>query len=124
MNWKPSTPRAALSLLAAVILGVGWGSAGVIYVALDDAADDLVVEQVQNSKMVRRDIQIYGGKMGLLGHDVSLWFSRHSHGKALWLPVAAVAGLTALMLVVVADQVQCEPEPAEGESEQGNDANG
>jgi hypothetical protein len=104
MTWKPTTPQAALRLAAAVILLVGWGSAWVIYLAADAVPEDPVLEQMQNSKMIRRDLQIYGGKMNLLSYDAGRWFSRHSHGQALWLPIAALSGLTALVLVVVADQ--------------------
>ncbi len=106
MTWKPSTPHAKLRLLAAIILLAGLGSAGVIYLTVEDTPEDPLVEQIQNSKRVRRELEIYGGKLNLIGHDLSLWFDRQWHGKALWFPIAALTGFTSMVLFAVADHMQ------------------
>jgi hypothetical protein len=106
MRWGPTNPQSSVCLVAAALLLAGWGSAAVIYFTLDDVPENSVIEQMENSKLIRRDLQLYGGKMTLLGHDAGRWFHRHSHGKALWLPIAALTGLTSLVLLVAADQMQ------------------
>ena len=112
MKWKTTSPQATLRLVAAIILLAGWGSAGVVYFTVEVAPEDPLVEQVQNSKKVRRDLEIYGGKLFLVAHDWTQWFNGLWHGKALWLPIAGLTGFTSLVLFVVADHLRPAPDSA------------
>ena len=109
MQWQPATPKVVLRRVAILLLLVGWVSAGVIYLTVEDEPENPWVEEIQNSKKYRHEIEVYGGKLNIIGNDLSRWWDRLWHGKALALTIAALTAFTSLMLIVAASHLQLPP---------------
>lgn len=109
MKWDHANPQASLRRVAAIILLAGWATAGVIYFTVDEVPENPGIDQIENSRMLRRELELYGGKLNLMGHDLSRWFARQWQGKALWFPIAALTSFTSLVLFVVADHIEPLP---------------
>lgn len=124
MKLRTANPEASLRLVAAIILLAGWATAGVIYFTVDDVPENPGVDQIENSRMLRRELEMYGGKLNLMGHDLSRWFARLWQGKALWCPIAALTSFTSLVLFVVAEHIQPVPNSPSVKDEQRNGPTG
>ena len=79
------------------ILGAGWLAAGAIYLTAAEPAENPLADQLDNSKIYRRSLELYGGKANLLATDFSRWFDGLWHGQALALTVAVLTALAAAL---------------------------
>lgn len=103
MNWKLSNKHYCLNLISAIILLVGLGSAGLIYVTAQDESDsDLEYKIIGDkmypvipSKMYVHNLEVYGGKGLVLADDVIRWFYGLWYGRSLAVTIAWISGITA-----------------------------
>lgn len=109
MKHPPVSPPVALRLAAVLVLLAGLLSAGVVYVMADEATEDPWTQQIQNSKLYRRDLEIYGGKLNVVGADLGQWFTGLWHGRTLAFTIVALTGGASLVLAVVASQMPPAP---------------
>ena len=98
----------------AFVLVAGLAGAGWIYRTVDDGPDlagayqIVVVDGVpraiapSESKAYVRDVQRFGGKMGLVLDDIGRWWNGLWHGKALALTVASLTVAVSFALYFVA----------------------
>ena len=94
--------RVRLYFISAIILLVGLGSAVFIYLEAEDASDNLSIEQFENSKIYKHDLELYGGKLNLLANDFSHWFEGLWHGKNLSYTVAFITIFISLGFLLIA----------------------
>ena len=85
---------------ATLLTGVGISVA--LYLAAEDTADSEMVMEFRNSKVFRHDVEVYGGKLSLLGDQFSLWFSGLWQGRQLGVTVGCVSIAVALALFAIA----------------------
>jgi len=93
--------RESLILIGAIIMLVGLGSSILIYkLAGNDSNRVLGYEIIdgsaypirpEDSKMYRRDLELYGGKAAVVVDDFSRWFVGLWHGKSLAFTVAGIS---------------------------------
>jgi len=108
-----------LYVCAAVILVTGLCSAALIWFNVEDelppAVGYIVVDgkpqpiDPGSSRAYVREVQRYGGKMGVLFDEFNRWFAGFWHGKTLGLTVGWISLLAALALFVYASTLRREP---------------
>ncbi len=100
--------RESLILIGAIIMLVGLGSAILIYQLAGDNSDSVLGYEIidgsaypirpEDSRVYRRDLELYGGKAAVFADDFSRWFVGLWHGKSL---AFTVAGISIFISVVV-----------------------
>jgi hypothetical protein len=96
MKLKCSNPEARRYFITALILLIGLGSALLIYLTADNASDNGLVNDFENSKKYMHDLELYGGKANVLANELTKWFSGLWHGKSLAFTVACITIIIAL----------------------------
>jgi hypothetical protein len=106
MKWKISHRHACLNFISLVILLGGLGSAIRIYqTAGIDSSTVLGYEggdgsaypaMPEDSKKFLRDLELYGGKTGMLLYEFRIGFAGLWHGKSLAYTVACITILISL----------------------------
>ena len=101
MKRKVADLRESLILIGAIIMLVGLGSAILIYQSAGDDSDSVLGYEIidgsaypirpEDSRVYRRDLELYGGKAALLADDFSRWFVGLWHGKSLAFTVAGIS---------------------------------
>ena len=101
MKQKVADLRESLILIGAIIMLVGLGSAILIYQSTGDNSDSVLGYEIidgsaypirpEDSRMYRRDLELYGGKAAVLADDFSRWFVGLWHGKSLAFMVAGIS---------------------------------
>jgi hypothetical protein len=101
MKRKVADLRESLILIGAIIMLVGLGSAILIYQSAGDDSDIVLGYEIidgsaypirpEDSRMYRRDLELYGGKAAVLADDFSRWFVGLWHGKSLASMVAGIS---------------------------------
>ena len=95
-------------IVTAGILAIGLASALLIYLTAGVPAENPLADQLENSKIYRRSLELYGGKANLLAADFSRWFGALWHGKSLALSVAIIAVLVAAIYHFIASPLPPE----------------
>jgi ABC-type phosphate/phosphonate transport system permease subunit len=90
MNWKILTRRTWLNLISVIILVVGLDIATLIY----QRAGNVNRIMLEDSKMYRHNLEVFGGKFMVMIDDFRLWFLGLWHGKSL----AIIIGCITLIL--------------------------
>jgi hypothetical protein len=111
MRWVITKLHTRLSLVGAIVLLVGLGSAGVIYLtAGNDSGDFLGYEMVggevyqvspEESKTYKHELEVYGGKANVLADEFMRWFAGLWHGKSLAITVACISIFTSVGIFFV-----------------------
>jgi hypothetical protein len=93
--------RESLILIGAIIMLVGLGSAILIYQTAGNDSDSVLGYEIidgsaypimpEDSRMYRRDLELYGGKAAVLADDFRRWFVGLWHGKALAFTIAGIS---------------------------------
>ena len=101
MKRKVAHLRESLILIGAIIMLVGLGSAIMIYQSAGDDSESVLGYEIidgsaypirpEDSRMYRRDLELYGGKAAVLADDFSRWFVGLWHGKSLAFTVAGIS---------------------------------
>jgi len=92
MNWKISKKRTWLNLISAIILLVGLSSAALIYQGAGNDSDDVL--GLENSRMYRHNLEVYGGKLNVIMDDFRRWFEGLWQGKSL----AVIIGCSTIII--------------------------
>lgn len=96
MKWEITNLLKRRNLITGVILLVGLGSATLIYLTADNAADSGLVNDFENSKKYIHDLELYGGKANVLANELTNWFTGLWQGKSLAFTVACITIVIAL----------------------------
>jgi hypothetical protein len=96
MKWKRTNPLTRRNLITAIILLLGLGSAILIYLTADNAAESGLVNDFENSKKYMHDLELYGGKANVLANELSNWFAGLWRGKSLAFTVGFITIVIAL----------------------------
>jgi hypothetical protein len=101
MKRKVAHLRESLILIGAIIMLVGVGSAIMIYQSAGDDSESVLGYEIidgsaypirpEDSRMYRRDLELYGGKAAVITDDFSRWFVGLWHGKSLAFTVAGIS---------------------------------
>jgi hypothetical protein len=102
MKWNTITRQTRLSIIAAVILLTGLGSAVLIYLTAEDESDNLMIYEFEQSKMYRHDLELYGGKLNVLTSEFMHWFDALWHGKSLAFTIAFIAVFISCAIILAA----------------------
>jgi hypothetical protein len=92
--------RLYLASIATLLVGLGLSAA--ICLTAEDVADNALVEGYRNSKSFRHDMEVYGGKMSLLGDQLNRWFTGLWQGRQLGITVGCISLTVALALFILA----------------------
>ena len=111
MKWKNRSLRTRLYLITAIILLVGMGSTILIYLTAENASDDILVHQFENSKKYRHDLELIGGKANVLAVQFCNWFAGLWHGKSLAFITACITVLISFGLFFVAYHLPSDSKP-------------
>ena len=101
--------KTRLNLIAAIILLIGVGSSVLIYFAADNAADNALINDFEQSKRYRHDLELTGGKTIVLASELANWFEGLWHGESLAYTVAFISIGVSMMVFFVAHHVQSDP---------------
>jgi hypothetical protein len=101
-----------LNLAAAIVLAAGGAASVAIYLTAVTREENVLVSEFQNSKVYRRELEVYGGKLSVVMDELGRWFSSLWQGENLAFTIAALSAVTALLLFLLA---RCIPSSAKGE---------
>jgi hypothetical protein len=102
MENKNANPQKRFHLVLSAILLAGFSSSAALYLTAEVPAENPLIDQLENSKIYRRSLELYGGKANLLAEEFSRWFGSLWHGKNLALSVAVVTVLIAALYYFIA----------------------
>ena len=105
MKWNITNLHKRLYLIAAIILVLGLGSAILIYVAAENASDNVLGYEPENSKMYLHDLELYGGKANVLANDFMRWFAGLWRGTSLALTIACITIFISFGLIFIANRL-------------------
>jgi hypothetical protein len=121
MKWKITDPQTCLNYIGVIIMLVGLGSATLIYwTAENDSSEPLGYEILDghaypimpgDSKIYLRNMQLYGGKAGVLADEFRRWFVGLWRGEALAYTVAFITTLISFLVFFFANHLQSNSEP-------------
>ena len=97
-----SVPVKRLYLASLVTLLTGLSVSATLYMSAADVADNALVEEFRKSKVFRRDLELYGGKMSLMGEQFNHWFTGLWQGRQLGITIGCISVTIALALLCVA----------------------
>jgi len=120
MEWKPARLHTWLNVASAIVMLAGLGCAAYIYqTAGNHSADTLGYEleggssypiRPEDSKKYQRDLEVIGGKAGVVLDDIRRSFSALWRGKSLAFMVAAISVLVSFGLYFTANRLPSGPE--------------
>ncbi|TMH82752.1 MAG: hypothetical protein E6H49_03945 [Betaproteobacteria bacterium] len=115
--------RKRLTFCSLIVAVVGLCSALLIYLTAGEGADggegfEIVMVDgkaypipLADTKMYRRELQRFGGKMALLLDDLNRWFASLWRGKSLAVTVVWITAFVSLALFLLARAMPPDPEP-------------
>jgi hypothetical protein len=87
MNWKILNRRIWLNCVGAISLIAGLVSAALIYVRAGNGYQVML----EDSKLYRHNLEVFGGKFMVMIDDFRLWFLGLWHGKSLAVIIGGAA---------------------------------
>jgi hypothetical protein len=115
MKRKVAHLRESLILIGAIIMLVGLGSAILIYQSAGDDSGSVLGYEIidgsaypikpEDSKVYRRDLELYGGKAAVIADDFSRWFVGLWHGKSLAFTVAGISLFISVVFFFAANRL-------------------
>jgi hypothetical protein len=102
MENKDTEKQKRVRFVSCAILAVGWIGAIAIYLTAAEPVENPLVDQLENSKIYRRSLELYGGKANLLAEQFNNWFGSLWHGKTLAFTVAVLAVIVAALYHFIA----------------------
>jgi hypothetical protein len=117
MNRHPDdTLQRRLSLLAGAILILGLGSSLLLYLTAVETPESSMVSEFENSKVYRRSLEVYGGKLSVVFDELSRWFAGLWQGESLAITVAVLSVVSAGAVFFVAGRLPYSPHDDEERS--------
>ena len=83
-----------------------------IYLTAANREENVLVREFQNSKVYRRELEVYGGKLSVVLDDLGRGFATLWQGENLAFTIAALSAVTALLLSWLARRI---PPPSKGD---------
>jgi hypothetical protein len=115
MNRKIAHLRESLILISIIILLLGLGSAILIYKTAGNNSDSVLGYEIidgisypimpEDSRIYRRDLELYGGKAASVVDDFRRWFVGLWHGKYLAFTVAGISIFMSLVFFFAANRL-------------------
>jgi hypothetical protein len=113
--------RESLILIGAIIMLLGLGSSIFIYQSAGNDSDGVLGYEIidgsaypirpEDSRMYRRDLELYGGKAAVVVDDFRRWFIGLWHGKSLAFTVAVISIFISLMFFFAANRLPSRLKP-------------
>jgi hypothetical protein len=113
--------RESLILIGAIIMLLGLGSSILIYQSAGGNSDGVLGYEIidgsaypirpEDSRMYRRDLELYGGKAAVVVDDFSRWFVGLWHGKFLAFTVAGISIFISFMFFFAASRLPSRLKP-------------
>ena len=107
--------RESLTLIGAIIMLVGLGSSIFIYQSVEDYSGGVLGYEIidgsaypirpEDSRIYRRDLELFGGKAAVVVDDFSRWFTGLWHGKSLAFTVAGISIFISFMFFFAATRL-------------------
>ena len=115
MKRKVADLRESLILIGAIIMLVGLGSAILIYQSAGNDSDSVLGYEIiggsaypirpEDSRIYRRDLELYGGKAAVVVDDFKRWFVELWHGKSFAFMVAAISIFISFIIFFIANRL-------------------
>jgi hypothetical protein len=113
--------RESLILIGAIIMLLGLGSSILIYQSAGNDSDGVLGYEImdgsaypirpEDSRIYRRNLELYGGKAAVVVDDFSRWFAGLWHGKSLAFTVAGISIFISLMFFFAANRLSARLKP-------------
>jgi len=133
MNWKIADLRTCLSIISAVIMLAGLGSAAYLYQAAENHSADILGYDIEgnsaypirpeDSKKYLRDLESISGKAGVVADDLRRRFAGLWQGKSLALMIAGISILVSFAFFYAANHLPSRLKP-DDQSEAGRNEAG
>jgi len=94
-----------LDIAARLVLLTGVVASTAIYLLATPDEQNLLVNEFQDSKAYRHELEAYGGKLSIVSDELARWFSSLWHGENLAFTVAFVSTAVALLFFWSAGQI-------------------
>jgi len=94
-----------LDIAARLVLLTGVVASTAIYLLSTPDEQNLLVNEFQDSKAYRHELEAYGGKLSIVSDELARWFSSLWHGENLAFTVAFVSTAVALLFFWSAGQI-------------------
>jgi hypothetical protein len=107
----PAPRHEVVRYFGAAILVVGLLAAALIYAVADDDKDREIATEIASGRMYQHNLELMGGKLGVLMADVNEWFAGLWHGRRLAYTVVVLAIATAAGCFWVAHLMSNGTEP-------------
>jgi hypothetical protein len=121
MKWRHLTAEARVRAGTRAILVLGFAAAVVIYLTASPPPENPLGYDPLTTKAYLHDLEVYGGKAGVLSAQFREWFAGLWHGKPLAFTVAVITAISAGVFKFFAAPLPPDPEapgagPARDES--------
>ena len=114
--------KTILRIAACAVLLIGLSTSVWIYRTAGDGGNTQMVDDFENSKIYNHNLELYGGKMNVIGDRFQHWFMELWKGKRLATTTTAITLSLSLGLFLMAAYVSIEDEPAgESDTRKGDD---
>jgi hypothetical protein len=115
MKRKIADLRESLILIGAIIMLVGLSSSLFIYQSAGDYSGGVLGYEIidgsaypirpEDSRIYRRDLELYGGKAAVVIDDFNRWFVGLWHGKSLAFTIAGISIFISFILFFAATRL-------------------
>jgi hypothetical protein len=110
MKWALMTPAARVRAGTRAILVLGFAAAVVIYLTAQPPPENPLGYDPLTTKAYLHDLEVYGGKAGVLSAQFREWFDSLWHGKQLAFTVAVITVISAGVFKFFAAPLPPDPE--------------
>jgi hypothetical protein len=110
MKWALMTPAARVRAGTRAILLLGFAAAVVIYLSAQPPPENPLGYDPMTTKAYLHDLEVYGGKAGVLSAQFREWFDSLWHGKQLAFTVAVITAISAGLFKFFATPLPPDPE--------------
>ena len=111
MKEAPVPRHVVVRYWGAAILFVGLVAAALIYAFASDDRDAEVAAEIASGRMYQHNLELMGGKLGIVLAEVNDWFGSLWHGRRLGCTVAVLAIATSAACFWVAQLMSNGTEP-------------
>ena len=110
MKWETLTAEARVRAVTRAILVLGIATAVVIFLTAQPPPENPLGYDPLTTKAYLHDLEVYGGKAGVLSAQFREWFASLWHGKQLAYTVAVITVISAGVFKFFAAPLPPDPE--------------